>query len=245
MTRIYGKKIDLDATHVREFFERRGGMVSSAHPLTSVMYQDQNPELAERRDIFEKTRVIPLLDLSPGAVVLDIGCGIGRWADALVGKIYRYHGIDFSESLVGVAWRRNNTRGVSFQVLAAQDLNPSILNMIERPSHVLIAGVLIYLNDADLERTLVSVAGCCAEATLVYIREPVARVERLTLADFVSKELQSTYNAIYRTEAELLDAFRTCLSPFGFRVTLNEQLYPEDMNNRSETAQRIFMLQRP
>lgn len=245
MTRIYGKPVDLDAEKVHAFFEKRGQSINTKHPVTSVLYQDHDPQLAERRDAYEKARILPLLGLHETASVLDIGCGIGRWADALVGKVRRYHGIDFSESLVDAARKRHSAPGFSFQVLAAQDARPSMLAMPGPFSHVLIAGVLIYLNDTDLLRSLASVAACCASTARVYVREPVARKERLTLNNFPSAELKSAYSAIYRTEAELLAAFQARLLPSGFRITLNDQLYHDDMNNRSETAQRVFVLQRP
>lgn len=245
MTRIYGRPVDLETEKVHEFFERRGKSISVEHPITSVLYQDHDPQLAERRDAYEKARILPLLGLHQAASVLDVGCGIGRWAGALAGKVRRYHGIDFSESLVDAARERNSSAGFSFQVLAAQDAQPSRLDVAGPFSHVLIAGVLIYLNDADLLRSLDAVAACCAEGALIYVREPIARKERLTLSSFPSAELNSTYSAIYRTEAELLAAFQASVLSSGFRVTLNDQLYHDDMNNRSETAQRVFVLQRP
>ena len=39
-------------------------------------------------------QILPLLDVSTSTKVLDIGCGIGRWAEAFVGKIDFYHGTD-------------------------------------------------------------------------------------------------------------------------------------------------------
>jgi SAM-dependent methyltransferase len=243
MARIYGKKVDLRPSAVHEFFERRGRSINAAHPLTSVLYQDNNPLLAEKRDAFEKQRVLPLLGLAGHNRVLDVGCGIGRWADALVGKAASYRGIDFSESLIAAAQERLREPGFEFQVLAAQELQLSKLNMPERFSNVLVCGVMMYLNDADVRQTLSAIATCCAESARIYVREPVALQERLTLDNFTSSELGSTYSAIYRTEDEILSLFDGCLGASGFRIVANDFLYPAELNNRSETAQRIFLLE--
>lgn len=244
MSRISGKLVDLESAKVREFFERRGESVSEAHPLTSVMYQDDNPRLAETRDAFEKQRVVPLLNISPAAELLDIGCGIGRWADAFVGRVARYHGVDFSRSLIRAAERRFSDPSFTFQVLAAQDVSPAALSVTTPFTHVLISGVLIYLNEADLAVALQSIVACCATGALIYVREPVAIEQRLTLQDHRSEALKSNYSAIYRSELELLEMFDCYVTSQGFRITLNAQLYPDEMNNRSETKQRIFILRR-
>lgn len=244
MSRIVGKLVELESVKVREFFERRGESVSEAHPLTSVMYQDDNPRLAEMRDAFEKQRVVPLLNIGPAVELLDIGCGIGRWADAFVGRVARYHGVDFSQSLIRAAKQRFNDPSFTFQVLAAQDVSPDTLSVATPFTHVLISGVLIYLNEADLALALESIVACCADGALIYVREPVAIEQRLTLQDHRSEALKSNYSAIYRSEAELLEIFDRYLISRGFHITLNAQLYPDEMNNRSETTQRIFILGR-
>ena len=46
MSRIYDEKVPIDESQVRDFFERRGSTVSPDHPLTSVLYQDEHPEIA-------------------------------------------------------------------------------------------------------------------------------------------------------------------------------------------------------
>ena len=45
----------------------------------------------------------------------------------------------------------------------------------------------------------------CAPGGRIYLREPVAVEQRLTLDRFFSKELEHEYSAVYRTVAELKD----------------------------------------
>jgi len=245
MSRIYNDKISLDKEEVRAFFERRGNSINPDHPLTSVLYQDQNPDLAHARDTFEKERVLPMLKLTTSARVLDVGCGIGRWADCLVGLVGHYHGIDFSTSLVAAARDRVGAQSVTFQELSAESVSRERLSVASDFSHVIIAGVLLYLNDNEALRTLAAVADVCGGSALIYIREPIAVGSRLTLKQFASSELQSNYNAIYRTEAEFLDMARQSLIKNGFHLTFSDDLYPHHLNNRPDTIQKLYIFERP
>ncbi|CAM3366857.1 Methyltransferase domain-containing protein [Bordetella sputigena] len=244
MTRIYGEKVALDPSSVKAFFERRGQSVNKEHPLTAVLYQDNNPGLAETRDAYEKQRVLPLLGLTSASRVLDIGCGIGRWADALADRVATYHGIDFSSSLIEVARRRCKQPEFSFQVLPAQDVGPSTLAGAPPFTCTIIAGVLLYLNDEDLSRTLVGAVQCSDASALIYIREPIGVDGRLTLDKFESAELKSTYSAIYRTDEEFQGLFNETLGKAGFRLRLSDTLYPAELNNRADTVQKIFLFDR-
>lgn len=244
MTRIYGEKVVLDDSSVRAFFEQRGKKVSGEHPLTSILYQDKNPALAAERDRYEKERVMPLLKLGKRARFLDIGCGIGRWADVLEGKVAAYCGVDFSESLVAAARKSIEYEGFEFHVLPAQEVALARLGYPPAFTNVIIGAVLIYLNDDALAATLDRIGKCCAASAQIYVREPVAMETRLTLKDFPSADLDTDYNAIYRTEAELMELFGDTLCKQGFNVVVNCPLYPPHLNNRTETAQRIFLLER-
>lgn len=244
MSRIYGKKIDLDSAAVHDFFELRGKQIDLQHPLTSVLYQNHDPDLAVRRDEFEKTRMLPLLELDSDSVCIDIGCGIGRWADVIKTKVRHYHGVDFSASLIDAARAHHSDANCTFQVLAAQDAHRSNLSVKDPFSQCIVGGVFLYLNDDQLHQTLRAIVDICADKSLLYIREPIALNERLTLDAFESIELGSQYHAIYRCESEIVRLFEEYLIPKGFRLVHNDYLYEAALNNRSETVQKVFILKR-
>ena len=81
---------------------------------------------------------------------------------------------------------------------------------------------------------------------LICIREPIAVEERLTLKDFFSEELASEYNAIYRTRSELINLLQQPLLENGFSIMQEGFLFNESpqLNNRRETSQYYFILQR-
>src|SRR5260370_31254110 len=102
-SRIVGQAEEIDYGQTRQFFQDRAARAPAVGLLSVTMYQDGNPRLAEARDAWEKERGIPLLRLQPATRVLDIGCGCGRWAVSLLGKVASYLGVDFSEHLLSLA----------------------------------------------------------------------------------------------------------------------------------------------
>ena len=79
---------------------------------------------------------------------------------------------------------------------------------------------------------------------LVCVRLPIGLDERLTLKDFYSEELQSDYNAIYRTRDEMMKLFDDTLLADGFRITDEGFMFDApELNNRKETTQ-YYILER-
>ena len=63
------------------------------------------------------------LRVRPGARVLDVGCGIGRWSCRLAKRGARVTGIDLSPTMIGQARRRAAAQGVAGRCeFVAQDL---------------------------------------------------------------------------------------------------------------------------
>ena len=101
--RISGKCHPIRYDETLAFFNGRG-TGASLNPLTATMYQDS--ALAARRDQAEKRTVSPLLAVCTDDRVLDLGCGAGRWAEAIAPHVSEYLGIDFSENLLTAARTR-------------------------------------------------------------------------------------------------------------------------------------------
>ncbi|MEI2699820.1 MAG: hypothetical protein V9E94_16315 [Microthrixaceae bacterium] len=58
----------------------------------------------------------------------------------------------------------------------------------------------------------------------MYLREPVARAERLTLTDHWSDDLEATYSACYRLPHEYRATLERVFTGEGFRFTLDTQI---------------------
>lgn len=120
--RITEEVIDIDYKETRRFFERRADKFSDDNPYSVTMYQDRHTELVRERNRKETEKLIPMLNLNADSRVLDVACGIGRWADAMPDCIKEYCGLDFSRELVEIARKRNKKDNFSFWEGAANEV---------------------------------------------------------------------------------------------------------------------------
>lgn len=154
-TRIKNIVTDISYDKTREFFKNRAKKYDYNNPYSVTMYQDNNPELVKKRNEAEIKILLPKLYLDNNSVVLDIACGIGRWADAIKKneKIKEYTGIDFSGELIDIANKRNDDINFKFYVGSATQLKNVIESKnISLPNVILMVGLLIYMNDDDVLR---------------------------------------------------------------------------------------------
>lgn len=244
--RIKKEVVNIDYGATSQFFNKRAELVDKIGKLSVTMYQDNNPELTKLRDEREKKIITPLLGLSTFSKVIDIGCGVGRWGFYLIDKVESYIGTDFSSGLIEIAQRdaevKYKDKNIIFQVISCTELSEDKLILKPPFSIIIVAGVFSYLNDSDCINLLKTISQLASQKATVYIREPIATEDRLTLHDFYSNELNSNYNAIYRTEKEYLSFFSNTLINEGFNIVNREYLYSEDLENRAETRQKYFIL---
>ncbi|MDR1257202.1 MAG: hypothetical protein LBJ86_05605, partial [Spirochaetaceae bacterium] len=77
------------------------------------------------------------------------------------------------------------------------------------------------------------------KGSLLYIQDTTSLLEtRLTLKDFYSKELNTKYNAIYRTRDEYEILFEKYLSKF--KIIKTELLLDKESGAREETNARYW-----
>lgn len=233
---------DIDYKKTRDFFERRAGKFQEKNPYVVTMYQDNNTELVKERNRLEIEKLYPKLQLTENSRVLDLACGIGRWADAISDNIKEYCGVDFSKELINIANSRNKRENFFFYNSAIEEIGDILSG---KYSTVLLVGILMYLNDRNLPLILETVEKMCEDHSILCIREPVGISERLTLKDFYSDELKDNYNAIYRTRKELFHFFIIPFFEKGFYIKEQGFLFEgERLNNRKETAQYYYILER-
>lgn len=236
----------IDPAAVENFFSKRAEKAKTIGSLRAVIYQDKHPDLAERRDAAEKALLLPKLELQTYSRVLDIGCGTGRWTGLIAPKVDSYHGTDFSAGLVNIARAEHGTaRNVRYSVLRSVSVSLEALGESRGFDKIVVFGLLIYLNDQDVTETLLRLVNVAAPQCRLLIREPVAIGERLTIKEHFSDDLEQVYNAIYRTEEELLIMINEVLEPACFKLIERGYVYEQhEMNNRADTVQKWFVLER-
>lgn len=234
---------NLNYAETHSFFQRRAQKFNSDFPYSVTMYQDSHPELTIQRNQKEIQKLKPLLHFDKSSRILDLACGIGRWAEQIDNEIDYYYGIDFASNLIAIAQERNVNPKKKFFTGSITDIKKTISN--RKFNRFLIIGALVYLNDEDIMQMLTQLEQLSEENSIICIREPIAIEERLTLKDFFSDELSAEYNAIYRTKSELINLFNAPLLKKGFRIAQEGFLFEESqLNNRKETSQYFFILQK-
>ena len=97
----------IDYSETIDFFQNRAHKYNEKTPYTVTMYQDSHPELTIERNKFETTKLKKFLDFGPSSRILDLACGIGRWAEQISNDYDYYVGIDFADELIKIAKNRN------------------------------------------------------------------------------------------------------------------------------------------
>lgn len=250
MTRIFSpadeeSKPRIEKDSVAKFFRERAQKVETVGLTRAVIYQDKHPDLAEKRDAAEKARLLPILQLHADSRALDVGCGTGRWIEELAGNSAYYHGIDFSAELIEHA-RASHPQSAALRLSVAPAENYSLPALGESQpfDRILCCGVMIYLNDEDVASAYRCMASVASGKCRIVMREPVGILERLTIKEHFSDELEQSYNAIYRTQRELEGYMTDTLFASGFRIVDQGDVYDAELNNRAETIQRWIVLER-
>ena len=225
--RIYGTQVEINAGAVQDLFDSRAKSMGERNPYTSVLLGDQNPEYAEKWNKFEKDYILPELNITSADSVLDIGCGIGRWAETLIPLCGYYCGADFSAEMIKIAKERNKFEGKKYDFV-----NCSFQEIAERCkgkkfSKIIISYICMYINDKDLKKCFESLSDLLDEHGIFYFTETVAIKERLTLKDFYSSAMKTDYSTIYRTPEEYLfyykDVWGGVITKQGFHPHLNKE----------------------
>lgn len=236
-TRIYDKKVKINNVDVKSFWEKR----ASIKDLNSVLLGNQNDSKHsdlrnEKEFALLKNFLTNLKDLT----VLDIGCGIGRWANNLKDKIKLYHGIDFSENFINNNKERfRDYKNLNFMVMSASDMDLSKLKSTY--DLIIINGVLMYINDDKLSNIFRDIKTLSPH--YIYIQESTSILDdRLTLKNFYSAELDTQYNAIYRTKYDYEYYFKNVL--INYEIKKTSLLLDKDTGAREETNAQYWFLER-
>ncbi|MCL2035991.1 MAG: methyltransferase domain-containing protein [Oscillospiraceae bacterium] len=223
--RIYGEVVDIDSGDIQSFYDKRAEKAQGENMYSSVLLNDHAPELVKEQMKIEEEILLPRLKLTPDSRVLDIGCGIGRWAEKVIGKCEYYHGVDFSQKMVETARERfkdSPDRDFKFERMSFQEFVDSPCpEGFKKFNRVIITCVLQYICDDVLEKVFAKLPDFLERDCVIYVWEPCGVGQRLTLKNFPSEALKSDYSVIYRTQEEYNSLFRS-FTERGFSVTFNE-----------------------
>jgi 2-polyprenyl-3-methyl-5-hydroxy-6-metoxy-1,4-benzoquinol methylase len=211
--RIYGNKIELDSNKVKIFWEQK---LNNRDGKDAAMLSDK--EIADLRNQRELKLLRDLIG-GGGVSVLDIGCGLGRWADNLGRQLKLYDGVDFSKPFIEVTRKKfANEININFHHISVTDVSRQEFQ--ENYDLIIINGLCMYMNDDPVNTTLKNISGFIKNGSNLYFRESCSTIEkRLTLKDFPSEELKTLYNAIYRTPQEYEAMFNANFESFNIQTS--------------------------
>ena len=195
-TRVYTDKINIDNNSTKEFWQKRANNINNLQ--TVLLGSDNTGSEQNIRNENEKRIVEKIVEKIQNPGILDIGCGIGRWAENLQNKFEYYVGVDFSEGFINYASKKfTNFSNVKFYNNSILNLDKDILT--SRFNLIICTGVLMYINDENISNIFKAFRQVSPE--YLYIQESISLMEgRLTLNKFESKDLKTDYSAIYRTK---------------------------------------------
>ena len=146
--RVKEKYVHIDYQKTKDFFKHRAEKFQENNPYSVTIYQDNNKELVRERNEYETEKLLSLLSIDKESEILDVACGIGRWADAIKTEVKKYCGIDFSDELIRIATERNKRDNYYYYVGSTSQLEKIIKqNRKGNFNIVLVVGIMMYLND--------------------------------------------------------------------------------------------------
>lgn len=146
-TRVYTDKIEIDNDSTKEFWENRANNINNLQ--TVLLGSDKTGIEQNTRNEHEKLIVESVVKQIQNPRILDIGCGIGRWAENLINQFDYYAGVDFSEGFIDYASKKfGKNENIKFYNSSILELDDTILS--SNFNFIICTGVLMYINDANI-----------------------------------------------------------------------------------------------
>tara|TARA_B100000886_G_scaffold297472_1_gene225156 strand:- start:556 stop:1245 length:690 start_codon:yes stop_codon:yes gene_type:complete len=107
---------------------------------------------------------------------------------------------------------------------------------------VFISGLILYLSQNQFSKLIKFISINTKANSNLILREPVGINKEYVLDDVYSEELETNYSAIYRTENNILNAFKS----YNYIVEHNDWLHPNNskFNKWEETRLKLISLRR-
>ncbi len=204
----------LDYRKIKEFWDERARL--AAQEKLKAVNLGTKPEQSEQQ------LAVLFKNLEPSGKIIDLGCGVGRIAIPVAEKAQHVTAVDFSKPMVEQLEKTLKERGVK----NVKTLNAECYSRlpVEYGSYdaALIFGVLIHLNDAEVDKTVLNAAELIKKTGRVLVRESVGTGGHFEV-DHYSEELKCDYHAIYRTPEDIEARFKKA----GLKAAVSEKLYQQ------------------
>lgn len=203
----------------------------------AISLGDEDFSIASRVFDYDRDSLFPKLGVDSTSRVLEPGCGMGRWAKIMLPHCGAYCGIDFSLKMLKAAEKicGSYAEKSSFFHLSVSEAAEKEPPFYGGAFHCIpLSGICIYIDDGELKRIFERLPALAQQHCTICVKKTTAIDQRLTLNEFQSEALKSTYNAIYRTREEYAALFQPLLAS-GFAIDEQYFLPAEVGRKRTET----------
>ncbi len=159
--------------------------------------------------------------------IIDLGCGTGRLALPLAEAGKQVVATDYIESLLDQINQEASQKGLKNIETVCAPCYEKLPVAYGTFDIALISGLMIYLNDPELDRLITNAAELIRPRGKIIVRESIGTQGRFEVDRF-SEELKADYQAIYRTTSEIEELFQAK----GLYSVHSEKLYQQ----RKETG---------
>lgn len=246
--RVYGRPQEIKPEEVKSLYAERAGKSKTVHVDSPVVLSgDVDVKNIELWTEWELKKWFRMLRLTQDSVVFELGFGTGRMTKYILPEVRQYVGIDYVKEFVDIVQDRADMGEKANALFLNEDFQEFLqkYDTMELPvfTHFFLSGgVFMYMNDETAQACISEMTKMMDKKSIIYISEPVAMKERLTLNSFYSEQIGHNYSAIYRTEEEYMQLFKPLLKK-GYTVKVSELFFEQDIKKQKETQQWIFILE--
>jgi len=174
---------------------------------------------------------------------IEIGAGSCQWTYILAKLSKNILCTDTSKGMLDIGKEYINKKALKNNIdFFYGDICES-RNPINSPYDlVFISGLILYLSQDELSKLVKFISINTKTNSNLILREPVGIKKEYILDNVYSEELETNYSAIYRTEKNIIDLFKSN----NFIVEHNEWLHPNNskFNKWKETRLKLISLRR-
>lgn len=231
INKLFGAEVD--TVYMREFWEQRAKSHTLNEGLTNLEDDTEMLRLKIQKEIPKMQHYInPNKNMS----MIDIGSGYGTWTFMFAEKVKLVHAVDYVNNMVELGKQRaqkENISNINFFVSSAQEFKSDL-----KYDLVLISGLCIYLNDADMRQMIKKIDSYTKKGSVLVLRDSTGTKGRYVIEKEYSERLDTMYSATYRTREEYIKLF----SKIGFELQEDEDMFEEGspLNRYNETRLRIY-----
>ena len=192
----------------------------------SLMNLESNEEKSLEKFILEKKHLEKVVSFKDNNVIVDIGAGVGLWAEYFSPKVKKVYLVEKQENFINIAKKRiYNLDIFNIETVLSDVVNFDLDE--ESVDYVFISGVTIYLSDNVLDKVLKKIFKYLKPKGKIIHRDAYARNE-LYIVNNYSDALNMDYVAIYRTRKEYDNYF---INKNNFKNIYDKDMYSGGKNS--------------